>query len=203
MWIDVEQNTDEWFNLRLGKATSSNFAKIMANYPNSLGKGATEYAQKIALEIVTGVRDESSLFTNHYMQRGHEYESEAIRLYEMETFTEVINGGFNDCDRLGDSPDGNVGKDGCIEVKTVIPNVQWNRIKNLSYDPNYFWQIMGHIWLGEKEWCDFISYCPEMPKNKQLHIHRVIPNDKSIECLKNRIKEFLVEVDENVELLIK
>ena len=31
MWVDIEQNTEEWFNIRLGKATSSNFAKIMAN----------------------------------------------------------------------------------------------------------------------------------------------------------------------------
>ena len=27
MWVDVEQNTDEWFNLRLGKATSSKLRK--------------------------------------------------------------------------------------------------------------------------------------------------------------------------------
>ena len=46
MFIDVIQNTEEWFNLRIGKATSSNFAKIMANNNKAFGNPAIEYAQK-------------------------------------------------------------------------------------------------------------------------------------------------------------
>ena len=201
MWVDVQQNTDEWFDLRLGKVTSSNFAKIMANYGKAFGNPAIEYAQKVALEIVTGKRDESSSFSNSYMDRGHELEPIAVDLYELETFNEVTNGGFNDCDALGDSPDGNVGEDGCIEIKSVIPNTQWKRIKKGGIDPAYKWQIQGHLMLGLKDWCDFISYCPEMPESKQLHIVRVYSDEEMTKQLTIRINQFLEEVDKNVKLL--
>jgi len=203
MWIDVEQNTEEWFNLRLGKVTSSNFAKIMANEDKAFGKPALEYAQKVALEIVTKERDESSSYNNSYMDRGHEFEPVAVNRYEIETFYDVTNGGFNHnkSKTIGDSPDGNVGENGCIEVKSVIPNTQWKRIKKGGIDSAYKWQIHGHIWLGNRDWCDFISYCPEMPYNKQIHIYRVERDEDMIKRLQNRIKLFLIEIDNNVKLL--
>ncbi len=203
MWIDVNQNTTEWYELRKGKATSSNFGKIMANYGKAFGKPAIEYAQKIALEIVTGQIDESSSFKTAYMDRGHELEPVAIELYERSRFTEVINGGFNDCGRFGDSPDGNVGANGCMEVKSVIPNTQWKRLKKGGIDLAYKWQNHGHIWLGEKEWCDFVSYCPEMPENKQLYIFRVERDEEMIIMLERRLDEFWGMVIENIEILKK
>ena len=103
----------------------------MANEGKSFGNPAIEYAQKIALEIVTGEKDDSNSFSNRYMERGNELETVAINLYEIETFNEVTNGGFfhNNNNTIGDSNDGNVGPNGCIEVKSVIPNTQWKRIK--------------------------------------------------------------------------
>ena len=80
MWINVEQNTDEWFELRRGVVTASNFPKIMANYDKAFGKPALEYAQKKALERVTGELDESSSYRNSYMDRGNELEPVAIVL---------------------------------------------------------------------------------------------------------------------------
>jgi hypothetical protein len=201
MWRDVEQNTDEWFELRRGKATSSKFGTIMANEGKAFGNPAIEYAQKIALEIVTGERDESGSYSNSFMERGHEFEPVARDEYELETFNTVTNGGFNDCEDLGDSPDGNVGKDGCIEIKCVIPNTHWKRLKKGSFDTAYKWQIHGHIWLGEKQWCDFVSYCPEMPLNKRLYIYRVERDEEMIERMKLRVAEFMELVKENVKLL--
>lgn len=201
MWVDVKQNTDDWFDLRLKKATSSNFPKIMANLGKAFGPPAIKYAQKIALEIATGKRDESESYSNSYMDRGHELEPIALDMYEVHTFSMVTNGGFNDCGKIGDSPDGNVGKNGCIEVKSVIPTTQWERIKRGGIDAAYKWQIQGHLEYGQKEWCDFVSYCPEMPDNKQLHIVRVLRDEEMIKDMKKRIEEFLIEVDKNVELL--
>lgn len=201
MWLDVEQNTDEWFELRLGKITSSNFGKIMANYGKAFGNPAIEYAQKVALEIVTGVRDESGSFSNGYMERGHELEPLAVEQYEIENFVEVTNGGFHDDGKFGDSPDGNVGDNGCIEVKSVIPNTQWKRLKKGGIDLAYKWQVHGHLFIGKKEWCDFISYCPEMPEEKQLHVVRVFVDDEMREQLIIRLAEFVLEVEKNVKIL--
>jgi len=203
MFVNVRQNTEEWFQLRLGKITSSNFDKIMANEGKAFGPPAIEYAEKVALEVVTGERDESSSFKNGYMERGNDLEPVAKELYEIERFCEVSNGGFNisDCEKFGDSPDGNVGKNGCIEIKSVIPKTQWKRIKKGGVDMAYKWQIQGHLLLGKKEWCDFVSYCPEMPENKRLHIERVYPDEDMIKRLKQRLTLFHEEVLNNVELL--
>lgn len=206
MFIDVVQNTEEWFNLRLGKITSSNFAKIMSNEGKSFGNPAIEYAEKIALEYVTGKRDEVSSYSNKYMERGKEYESIALDLYEMETLYSVRNGGFyiedsKDDVLLGDSPDGNIFDFGCVEVKCVIPKTQWKRIKKGGFDLSYKWQIQGHIMIGKKQWCDFVSYCPEMPKNKQLHIFRVERDEEMIKRLYSRLLEFKKIVRDHIDLL--
>ena len=206
MFIDVIQNTQEWFDLRLKKITSSNFAKIMANDGKAFGNPAIEYAQKIALEFVTGKRDERSSYKSSFMEDGQDLEPVAIELYERETFNNVTNGGFHVEDSedkilLGDSNDGNVGKNGCIEVKCVIPNTQWKRIKKEGIDTAYKWQIHGHIWLGNKQWCDLISYCPEMPQNKQLHVARVERDEDIIKQMEVRMKEFKAKVLEHIELL--
>lgn len=202
MWVDVEQNTYEWFELRLGKATSSNFGKIMANYGKSFGEPAIEYAQKLALERVTGLRDERSFFVGRFFDDGHFYEQIARQEYEAQEFVNVSNGGFFYDGYLGDSNDGNVGKNGCIEIKSVVQNTQWKRLKKGGYDLAYKWQIQGHLWIGNKEWCDFISYCPEMPENKQLYVFRVHKDEKMQEQMKERILgQFLAEVENNVKIL--
>ena len=202
MFIDVEQNSDEWFELRIGKITSSNFSKIMAHEDKGkFGDPPKQYAQKVALEIVTGERDETASFKNAYMERGNELEPVARDLYELETFTNVTNGGFNDHDRVGDSPDGNIGKFGCLEIKCVVPNTHWKLLKLGGFDTSYKWQCHGHIWLGEKTYCDFVSYCPEMPESKQLYIFRIERDQDMIDRLTNRIEEFKKLVDDNVKIL--
>jgi hypothetical protein len=201
MWVDVQQNTDEWFNLRLGLVTSSNFGKIMANYGKAFGNPAVEYAQKVALERVTGKKDDTGSYSNGYMDRGHELEPLAIEQYEIENFVEVTNGGFNVDGDYGDSPDGNVGEDGCVEVKSVIPNTQWKRIKKGGIDPGYKWQVQGHLFIGSKKWCDFISYCPEMPEKYQLHVVRVYVDKEMTDQLIDRLQQFVDLVEENVKLI--
>jgi hypothetical protein len=200
MWVDVQQNSEDWFDLRLGKITSSNFDKIMANEGKAFGDPAKQYAQKVALERVTGVRDERG-FKGKYFDDGHEIEPIAVNAYEIEKFIDVTNGGFNFVGEYGDSPDGNIGSTGCIEVKGVVQNTQWKRLKLGGYNTAYKWQICGHIWLGDKEWCDFISYCPEMPENKRLYDFRVHRDNEMIERLKTRLDLFEKEVIKNVKIL--
>ena len=206
MWHNVEQNSEEWFKLRLGKLTSSNFDKLMAHKCTKWGQGAIDYAEKIALEIVTDERDETSGFKNFYMERGQELEPLAVELYEEQKFMVVENGGFysSKCGRFGDSPDGlTAPKDGCIEIKSVIPKTQWKRIKTGKIDNSYYWQIMGHLLISGRKWCDFISFCPEMPENKRLIIFRIERDEEELEKLEKRLNEFWEVVLEHVNLLNK
>ena len=204
MWVDVNQNTDEWDSLRLKRLTSSTWAKIMANYGKSFGDPAKKEAERIALEMVTGKKDETEVYKSGYMQMGHDFEDEAWLLYEQEQFKITSKGGFflnDEDDRIGDSPDRNVGSDGVLEIKSVIPKTQFKRLKKGGFDTAYTWQIHSHIWTGNKEWCDFASYCVSMPENKRLYVHRIYRDEEIINKMRIRKEEFFIEVDKNVEIL--
>jgi YqaJ-like viral recombinase domain. len=171
-WIDVQQNTDEWQKLRLGKATASNFGCFMANYGKAFGEPAKRYALQIALERLTGKKAEYS-FTNEHMERGHEQEPVAKMLYAEEHFCEVTNGGFYDCGEYGDSPDGRIGEPGLAEVKSVIAPVHYENMQRGTFDPAYKWQLVGHLDCSGREWVDFISYCAEFPPETRLIVYRL------------------------------
>lgn len=197
---DVEQNTDEWMEMRLGKATASNFGCFMANDGKAFGEPAKKYALQIALEISTGKRSEFS-FSNEHMERGHEQEPVAKMLYEEENFIDVSNGGFFDCGDYGDSPDGLVKDDGVIEIKSVIAPTHYATLQRGSFDPSYRWQLVGHLDCTGRNWVDFISYCSDFPEGKQLIVHRLHREDclEEITRLHARRTEFLALVRETLK----
>lgn len=211
MWIDIEQNTEEWYGLRLGRITSSKFNVIMVNAfdtnkkfvaTRAFNPPAIKYAQKLALERFTGKRRTDN-YTSKAMDDGHEFEPVAREAYEVEKLYEVTNGGFNELGWVGDSPDGNVGQKGCIEIKCVIADTQWERLKKGGIDTTYKWQIQGHIWVGSKVWCDYVSYCiaEEFVDNKRLYIQRVERDDVMIHQLILRINEFNRVINNHIQIL--
>lgn len=198
-FYDVEQNTDEWMALRLGKATASNFACFMANDGKAFGDPAKRYALQLALEIMTGRKADYG-FENEHTKRGHEQEPIARQLYEDTTFSQVTNGGFFCHKTYGDSPDGLVGQDGGIEIKCVVPDTHKANLKRQSFDPAYRWQLIGHLDCTGREWFDFVSYCSDFPEGKQLFIHRLYRQDyqEEIERLRVRRAQFLQLVQQEI-----
>jgi len=201
---DVQQNSPEWDALRLGKATASNFACIMAHDGKAFGDPAKNYALRIALERITGRKAEYS-FKNDDMARGQEQEPIARMLYEETYFAEVTNGGFFDHGTYGDSPDGLIGSDGILEVKSVIASTHFATLRRKSFDPAYRWQLVGHIDCSEREWVAFGSYCADFPESQQLIVHVLnrAECEKEIERLRQRRADFLGMVDETYNQLIQ
>jgi YqaJ-like viral recombinase domain len=194
---DVEQNSEEWFNLRVGMVTTSNFAKFMANYGKAFGDPAVKYAFKLAKEQITGEKADEESFTNAFMDAGHEWEPVAKDAYENDTFNKVSNGGFCQSEKyknVGGSPDGLILNDkGGIEIKSVIDWTQRTTIKRNSFDPAYRWQILGNIWLCDLDYLDFISYGYNYTEEKKLFIHRVTREEyqEEIDKIEPRLIEFL------------
>ena len=196
-FYDIEQNGDEWYQMRGGRLTGSTLGKVMANYGKAFGEPAKKLAIQIAVERITGIA-ESSNFTNEHMIRGHEQEPIARQLYEMETFTDVTNGGFFCDNEIGCSPDGLVGDDGVIEIKSVISSVHYKNVERNNVDPAYKWQCIGNLFFTGRDWIDFISYCSEFPEGKQLFIHRLEKSELTDEFkkLEQRIEDFEMLVRE-------
>lgn len=195
-FFNIEQNSDDWYDLRMGRLTTSNLGAVMAHYGKPFGQPARRYAVEIALERITGVEQGRS-FYNSVMERGHALEPLARKRYELEYFCTVTNGGFFAADEYGGSPDGLVGDDGVIEIKSVIPVTHYDTLMRGTYDSAYHWQIVGHIEITGREWCDFISYCPEFPDEKALFVKRITRDEVSedIEKLRIRRGQFLELVD--------
>jgi len=195
-FIDIEQNTDEWMALRVGKATASQFACFMANYGKPFGDPAKRYALQIALERINGVKDEHG-FSNEHMERGKEQEPVAKMLYEDTYFVEALNGGFFDCGDYGDSPDGLIESDGVIEIKSVIAPTHYATIERGSFDPAYKWQLIGHLDCTGRDWVDFISYCAGFPEHNRLITYRLHRYDyvDELKMLHERRTEFLSLVE--------
>lgn len=202
-FLDIQQNTDEWLQLRAGRLTSSKLGVIMAYYPKAFGEPAKKYAVNIAVEQITG-KPISNSYSNSHMDRGHEQEPIARMNYENELFCDVDNGGFFSNKFLGCSPDGLVGDDGVIEIKSVVASTHFANIKRQGIDPAYKWQCIGNLLFTGRKWLDFISYSAEFPDDKNLFVCRIHAEDlkEEFDSILTRIKRFEILVAEIKDLML-
>ena len=105
-FYDIEQNSPDWFNLRLGLFTSSQIYLLMQKSKGDFSKSANTYIRQKALELIYPLATDTN-FTNAAMQWGHDNEPDARNVYELQSGNNVTNGGFWRLnDYTGSSPDG-------------------------------------------------------------------------------------------------
>jgi len=64
------------------------------------------------------------------------------------------------------------------------------------------YDTVNHIlWPYDKPWCDFVSYCPDFPFNKQLYTYRVYRYRDKEDQMVDRLNEFVSLVDKYTEIL--
>lgn len=196
---DIEQGTPEWFALRIGKATASEFASILAK---GQGKMRANYLRRVLAETLTGKPVET--YRNAHMDRGQEQEAIARWSYELTTGHEVQSVAFIDHDtlRAGCSPDGLiVGQARGAEIKCVIPTVQIETVLAGGYPSEHKAQIQGSLWItGFQAW-DFCSYCPEMPPHLRSYIFTVERDEPYIAMVENEVRGFLMDVEKSLAKL--
>ncbi len=202
MQITNDQGTDEWFNQRLGKATASRFADIMAK-----GRGSTEaaarknYKAQLLSERLTG--EKADTYGSAAMAWGTDYEATARLMYELKSGSTVEETGFYVHDNLeaGASPDGLIGDDGLLEIKCPNTATHIETLKRQETPRQYFWQVHGQMWITGRKWCDFVSFDPRLPENAQLFITRVERDEDVIKDLEAQVTTFLREVAAEVQFI--
>jgi len=162
---DIEQGTDEWHDLRRGVITASAVKALIT----PLGKTANNansrtYLHKLLAERITGESDPS--YYNEDMARGHMLEPYARDLYSRHrapvTECGFITREFSGC-VLGYSPDGLVGNDGLIEIKSRLAKHHLSSLLLNEVPDEYMLQIQTGLAVTGREWCDYISYTPGLP----------------------------------------
>lgn len=199
---NVVQNSPEWGALRLGKITASNFGTIMANDGKAFGEPAKAYALQVALEMILARKSDYS-FQNAHMERGHEMEPIARMRYEEARFCKVDDGGFFSDGIYGGSPDGLVGADGLIEIKSVVAKTHYATIQRGSFDPSYRWQLIGNLWVTDRKWIDFVSYCSDFPEYAETVIFRLERSSVETElaALESRLGDFASLVSQTAKTI--
>lgn len=195
------QGSDEWFAARLGRATASRFADVLATTKTGAGASRKNYLAQLVVERITGQRAES--YTNAAMQWGTDTEPLARAAYSAATGNEVQECGFIRHGSLmaGASPDGMVEDDGLIEIKCPNTATHIETLLARRMPSRYQAQVQGQLWIADKLWCDFVSYDSRMPVDLQLAVYRVERDNTYISKLYAEVVAFLIEVEATVEKL--
>jgi len=160
----MEQQTEEWFNIKSGKMSSSHSSTIAAN-----GAGLKTYIQDILMKEYQLERDNFETFD---MRRGNELEPLARNMYAIEKVIKVHELGWIQCHKMfGCSPDGVVGKDGLIEIKSMNDKNHFNFVLNRKIKSDWLWQMQGAMLVTKRSWCDFVAYNENF--NNKIEIKRV------------------------------
>ena len=193
----MEQRSDEWFKIRLGKATASRIADICARTKTGYAATRANYLSQLVRERLLGVPEPS--YCNAAMQWGIDTEAEARRAYEFHIDRDVIEVGFTDHPTIamaGCSPDGLVGDKGMVELKCPIPATHQETLLGKKFPDKYikqaYFQLACH---PEREWNDLTSYDPRWPEPMRLFIQRIERDDDAIAEIEDEVRKFLAEVD--------
>lgn len=192
---DVQQTSEEWIRLRLGIPTASNFDQIMTPAKMQLSKSADKLiARLIGEKLSPFLPDRAESYASRAMQWGQETEAEARRFYEMEKNCTVTNGGFctTDDEKLGCSPDGLIGDDGCIEIKCPEPGTHVGYLLAGTLPDEYKPQVHGHLIVTNRKYCDFLSYAIGLPPL----LVRVEPDLYTVQLADVIYKQFLPRYEE-------
>ena len=196
----IEQGSPEWMSLRIGKIGGSRVADILTE-----GRGGAEsltkrkYKNELIRERLTGRKLDT--YKTPAMQRGIDLEPMDRAWYEVKynTFVDqvaIVLHPFIDGGQC--SPDGIVeATNSLIEIK--IPNPE-NHLDNLltggkqleQYYDQVQWQLSC---MPEKEFCDLVSYDPEMPDHLQGFVKRIYRDDEYINNMQNAVIAFLSEIE--------
>jgi predicted phage-related endonuclease len=199
---DIEQRSEAWHKLRLGRLCGSDAAKMLAT--NKDGKPAASRRNlrvQLALERITG-RSGGSDFQTQAMRDGIDREVDATGLYEALTGRVLRSVGFvaHDILMAGCSPDGVVGDwTGIVEVKSPIPATHLDYLTSGQIPTDYLRQIQHNLWITGAEWCDWLSFNPDFPPHLKTKLLRVVRDDVQMKAYELLVRQFLAEVDKEVE----
>lgn len=200
---EIMQGTDEWYAIRLGKFTASDFHVM-------LGKSQTKTDKlwEIIAERITGDTDQEN-YSSFAMERGKILEAEARRLYSAINEVEVKETGFVEPDEdspyygfIGASPDGLLGEDGGLEIKCYLAKnflqytspTEDGNTKIIYVRPEVKTQIQFNLMVTGRKWWDLVYYHPRF----SMAVCRFEPDLELQEKIKTTIQDCISFIKEKV-----
>lgn len=174
---DLVQGSDEWLAARRGLVTASVVGQLVT--ASTLKVASNDYSRgltaTLVAERITGHID--PVYVSDDMMRGTMEEPIARAKYA-EHHAPVTEVGFivraEDGWTLGYSPDGLVGSDGLIEVKSRKAKKHLQTILSDAVPAENLAQIQAGLLVTGRAWCDYISFSAGMP----MWTKRVYPEQR-------------------------
>lgn len=195
---ELEQGSPEWLAARCGMITASEAKLIITPTLKIAANDKTKMhlyelcAQRLSQYV-------EPAFISDDMLRGTVDEIEARIIYH-EKVSPVTDMGFIVNDKwgykIGYSPDGLVGEEGQIEIKSRKQKFQIQTIATDTIDSDYLIQLQTGLLVSERKWCDFIQYSNGLP----LFIKRVYPDDVFHKAILEATADFENKAKEIIEL---
>jgi hypothetical protein len=186
---DLMQGTDEWLEARRGMVTASVVGQLIT--PKTVKPAANTESRaltaKLTAERIAGWCEQP--YVSHDMLRGSLDEPVARELYARH-YAPVDELGFmirDDWDfRIGYSPDGLVGADGLIEIKSRRPKEHLATILADEVPAENMAQIQCGLLVSGRRWCDYVSFCGGMP----MWTRRIEPDQQWHEAIVSAVEAF-------------
>jgi putative phage-type endonuclease len=200
----MDQGTEEWFTIRIGKVTASRVADVIAKTKTGYSATRDNYMAQLICERLTGQKGES--FTNAAMQHGTDTEPLARAAYEALKDVLVDEVGFvphPTIEMAGASPDGLVGEDGLLEIKCPNTATHIETLISKVVPGKYNTQMQFQMACTGRKWCDFVSFDNRLPEMFQLFVTRVPRDEVFIRLIESEIVQFIAELDDKINKLMK
>lgn len=194
---ELEQGTPEWLAARCGIITASVVGQLIT--PKTVKPASNDYSRALtahlAAERITGYVE--PVYVNADMERGTLDEPYAREIYS-ENYAEATEVGFMVRDdfgfKIGYSPDGLVGEDGLIEIKSRRQKKHLQTILADEVPLENMAQIQTGLLVSGRKWLDYVSYCGGMP----LYVKRVLPDEKWQAAIIDAVTTF----EENASVMV-
>jgi len=204
---NIEQGTPEWHDIRRGVLTSTAIRTLITPTGRLADNDKTRaHFYEVAAQRITGRTEDSYLSFD--MMRGHVEEILARDLYS-HVYEPVTECGFITNDSLGFavgySPDGLVGDDGIIEIKSAKAKIQVQRIADGVIPTEHIAQVQTGLWVTGRKWCDFISYSNGMAMmvvrvNADPAYHALI--EQAAQAFEAKVAEVIAAYERNADGMV-
>jgi hypothetical protein len=195
--------TEEQKKARRGKITASSAYKIMG--AKGLGQGGLTYVRELIAEERGWIRKEAS---SSSIDHGNMYEPIAREAYADYLGSEIFTMDFIDHEKYeaGCTPDGYIRDLQCgLEIKSPENggvHITFLEVKDAASlkaicskttsttVKHLYWQVMFSIWVTGWDYWKFVSFHPEMNKDK-LYVAEIHPVQSDIRLIEERVQEAL------------
>lgn len=190
VYSDLVQGTEDWLAARRGIVTASVVGQLIT--PRTIKPASNDYSRALTMllvaERITGWSD--PVYVTADMERGNLDEPIARAAYAQWAGVAVDEVGFMVREQatftLGYSPDGLVGSDGLIEIKSRRAKAQVATILADEVPLSNVAQMQAGMLVSGRTWCDYVSFAGGLP----LYVKRVHFDQTWARAIVDAVEEF-------------